>query len=108
MNFYESYNEIGGATKYKANASTIKVKIGFQEYTATGTYHANSPVNIDLPVGSGMTLTITSPDTEYWDYSAPTPEEGNFPIGTFSATLTNVTITKNGENNLGTVNLVRQ
>ncbi|MBR4379838.1 MAG: hypothetical protein IKP48_01090 [Bacteroidaceae bacterium] len=105
LNFYENYNENGGmnqSARYNANASTIKVTIGSEEYTATGTYHHSSNVSISLPVGTGMTLTITAPDTEYWY------EGDGHQTGDFSATLTNVTLYKGLTNDLGEVNLVKQ
>ena len=106
LNFYENYNENGGmnqSARYNANASTIKVTIGSEEYTATGTYHHSSNVSINLPVGTNMTLTITVPDTEYWYEGDDVHQTGNF-----SATRTNVTIESGLTNDLGTVNLVRQ
>ena len=110
LKFYETYNENGvlDQHEYDANASPIEVTIGSYKYTATGTYHAGSNVSISLPVGTNMTLTITAPDTEYWDDTTSIPYGGSYPKATFSATLTNVTITEGSENNLGTVNLVKQ
>ena len=119
VKFYETYIEEGNNVSYQprngytVNASTIKVTIGNVVYTATptdpnATYNNGDTVTIDLPVGSNMTLTITAPDTEYWDDTTSIPYGGSYPKATFSGTLTGVTITEGSENNLGTVNLVKQ
>ena len=100
--FFVTSFPVGG---YNANASTIEVTVNSVVYTSTGTYNNNDTVTINLPTGTDMTLTITAPNAEYWNQSI---SGGSLPKANFSATLTNVTITEGSENNLGTVNLVRQ
>ena len=110
LNFYENYNENGGMNqygRYNANASTIKVTVNSVDYASTGSFQNGSTVEIDLPVGTGMTLTITAPNTEYWDDFTNVPEGGSYPKADFSATITR-DISAGSENNLGMVNLVRQ
>ena len=111
LKFYEIYNEsesgvmiqpVGG---YNAKAGTIKVTVNDVVYTSTGTYRNNDTVTINLPTMTDMTLTITAPNAEYWDQDM---SGGGYPKADFSATMSNVTITEGSENNLGTVNLVKQ
>ena len=111
LKFYEIYNEsesgvmIQPVDGYNAKAGTIKVTVNGVVYTSTGTYNNNDTVTINLPTGTDMTLTITAPNAEYWDHDM---SGGGYPKADFSATMSNVTITEGSENNLGTVNLVKQ
>ena len=109
LNFYESYNEndwMNQSTRYYANTNTFEVTIGGIVYVSSGTYQHGYQVDIDLPSVTNMTLTITTPDTEYW-MPGEMDQSGNHPKATFSTTLPNMTIKKDVKNNFGEVNLVR-
>ena len=91
---------------YNVN-STLIIEIGGRQYTTTDMYKDGDEVTINLPAVSGGTLQVSTPNDTPYDgsqYSSISPR----PTAKFVGTLTNVTITPDGTNNLGTVNLVMQ
>ncbi|MBR4728670.1 MAG: hypothetical protein IK075_00255, partial [Prevotella sp.] len=99
-----------GEPIYNVSASQIRVSVGGKTYYAEGSSFTNGQtITVNLPAGSDLTLTVTSPSTSYQQVNS---ELSGFPSTTYThdfvGTLTNVTITPGGTNNLGTVNLVRQ
>ncbi len=85
--------------------SKIDITCNGKTYTALSTDEVNtniptgSEVKVDLPIGTNLSLTFTAECTVF---------NGTASAGTYSCTLTGVTITEGSENNLGTVNLVKQ
>ena len=102
---YEGYV---GVPIYNVSASQIRVSVGGKTYYAEGSSFTNEqPITVNLHAGSGLTLTVTSPDTSYQmeqeQYSGQTITTYTHD---FVGTLSNVTI--DGEKDLGDVILVRQ
>ena len=110
VRYFASYSEqdnmVNATLVYNVN-STLIIEIGGRQYTTTDMYKDGDEVTINLPAVSGGTLQVSTPNDTPYDgsqYSSISPR----PTAKFVGTLTNVTITPDGTNNLGTVNLVMQ
>ena len=89
---------------YSATASKIRVTVGGWTYNVTGSFQNNKTVTIELPETTNATITITSPNTEYYEEEV-VPYGAEMSTATFSATLTGIDITEGA--NLGTLELVK-
>jgi len=107
--YYLSSKVMGGIVfpsgiAYNVTPATITVSIDGKTYSSAaispgGDYRVT--VTILLPSCENKTLTITSPNTPY-GYTTPQS------TATFSGTLSGVTISPSGTNDLGEVNLIKQ
>ena len=110
VKYFASYSEqdnmVHATPVYNVN-STLIIDIRGRQYITTAKYKDGDEVTINLPAVSGGTLQVSTPNDTPYDnsqYSSISPR----PTAKFVGTLTNVTITPTGTNNLGTVNLVMQ
>lgn len=110
VKYFASYSEqdnmVHATPVYNVN-STLIIDIRGRQYITTAKYKDGDEVTINLPAVSGGTLQVSTPNDTPYDnsqYSSTSPR----PTAKFVGTLTNVTITPTGTNNLGTVNLVMQ